>query len=191
MGAIQQYLDALPHGLDSYPNVKAKVVTLPDKDELAPILDTLPGPVRELCAHAQPSSNWVPEVHASVAHIAVRIAHFSTDDAYVEHCRKRNRRLLSGPLYRHAFRLFRPGRLARLINTSWRLFHRGSSIVATAETTHSLSFVLRTRPRVWPEVVVRALLTSGEEALKIGGTTTAKGTLESFSPTESWARLEW
>lgn len=191
MNPVEEYLAQLPAGLASYPEAKAKVSTLRGFFDMHAIQSLLPVSVQHSLAEDVPASNWVPEVHVTAAHIAMRAVSFESDDDYVAFARAHNYRLFSSPLYRGAFRLFRPGRLARLLNSTWGLFHRGTSVRVLQQTESSISFVLTFPRRVWPGFVQRSLFSGGEEAIRVGGTDNVKGRIVSRSETQFRGVYEW
>ena len=190
MDSLEDYLATLPQGLQSFPEAKVKASTIVGFFDEAAITPHLPLPVVASIV-GMPASSWIPEVHVSVAHLVMRARCFESDDAFVESARAHNSRLLNSPLYRSAFRLFQPGRIARIISGAWGLFRRGSSIQVRGETPNSVSFSLHHPANIWPSIVRRGLLTCGAEAMRVGGTETARTTLEVETETYVHGLVEW
>lgn len=190
MEALRKYLEALPRGVQSFPDAKAKVGAHRGFFDEGAVHAHLP-PAVLTSIFETPASSWVPEVHVTMGHIAMREASFESDADYVDYARKHNYRLFSSSLYRHAFRLFQPARIARLTNSAWGLFHRGSSIHISGQTPNSLDFSLRHRRKIWPNFVRHSLLTSAAEAMRVAGTESAHTTVLSETDTQFSASVRW
>lgn len=133
--SLSSYLERLPRGLDSYPDVVVKASVY--RDSLASLslddcLGVLPDELRELVTHPLPVTAWVPEVRSLSILIAVRDRHFPQTeagvDAYEEWVFERNYRLLRRPLYRALFMLLSPERLISGVERRWSAFRRGTSL---------------------------------------------------------------
>ncbi|MFK8000074.1 MAG: hypothetical protein AB8H86_10770 [Polyangiales bacterium] len=193
VGMVEEYLESLPHGISSYPLVRSKMAGLNAlvsgyEDEIA---EAVPPEVRAILRNPPPLSSWVTEVEAQCALIALRQNVFRDDDAYVSHARIRGRRVMEGPLYRAVFRVFSSSRVARLTQSAWGLFHKGTTNKVIE--SHSTHIVVRMHhPRhIFLPFVMRGFLCAGEEALKIGGAKGVRSAVVSMEATSSLARLEW
>lgn len=190
---VDDYLASLPNGISSYPLARSKMAGLNAlvsgfEDE---IVDAVPSEVRGILRSPPPLSSWVTEVEAQCALIALRQNVFRDDDAYVSHARIRGRGVMDGPLYRAVFRVFSSSRVARLTQSAWGLFHKGTTNEVIE--SHSTHIVVRMHypRRIFLPVVMRGFLSAGEEALKIGGAEGVRSEVVSMEDTSSLARLEW
>ncbi|NOU33620.1 MAG: hypothetical protein HOO96_37480 [Polyangiaceae bacterium] len=127
LARMQVYVDALPQGLDSYPECVQKASIYReflvgiDCEALRP---ELPPTLRAMIDAPAPVTAWVPEVHASALFLAMSDT-FADDTAFVDHVYRGNRRLLDSPLYRLLFRVLGPRTILRGARSRWGLFHRG------------------------------------------------------------------
>lgn len=190
---VDEYLDSLPHGISSYPRARSKMaglnaLTAGFEDA---IVESVPEEVQAILRAPPPLSSWVSEVEAQCALVALRECVFSDDEAYVSHARERGRRVMDSPLYRAVFRVFSSSRVARLTQSAWGLFHKGTTNqVIDSHATHIL--VRMNHPRdIFLPFVMRGFLSAGEEALKIGGARGVRSSVVSSEATSSLARLEW
>lgn len=190
---VDDYLASLPHGVSSYPLARSKMAGLSAlvsgfEDE---IVEAVPSEVRAILRRPPPLSSWVTEVEAQCALVALRQNVFRDDDAYVSHARTRGRQVMNGPLYRAVFRVFSSSRVARLTQSAWGLFHKGTSNEVIE--SHATHVVVRMHyPRhIFLPYVMRGFLSAGEEALKIGGAKGVRAAVVSMEDTSSLARLEW
>ena len=126
MGA---YLDGLPRGIDSHPELKAKASLYRSIVDVKPlsgaVIDALPEPLRRLVRDPAPVSQWIPEVHSHALMLAVYDQHFDSLEAFERFAYQRQRALFTGPLYAIALELATPGMLLKTATLRWRLFHRG------------------------------------------------------------------
>ena len=190
---VDEYLEGLPHGVASHPRARSKMAGL---NALihgfeGEIVEAVPREVQAILRTPPPLSSWVTEVEAQCALIALRERVFSDDDAYVSHARARGRGVMDGPLYRAVFRVFSSSRVARMTQSAWGLFHKGTTNHVIASNATHVVVQLHHPRNIFLPFVIRGFLSAGEEALKIGGATGVRGSVVSSEATSSLARLEW
>lgn len=135
---------ALPHGLDSYPEVTQKAFILKsllqdmNAEGVAP---RLPAELRALITTPAGANDWLPEVRVQALMLALGDLLFPGDDsAFERHIHKANHRLLDGPIYSLLFRLLGPVRICRGAAGRWEQFHRNTRL--TMQSYHSNGCVL-------------------------------------------------
>jgi hypothetical protein len=124
------FLERLPTGWDSYPEVRVKGSIVRGVIEHEPPgyeLERVPEPLRSLLANPPLVSDWLPETHLVTLTLAFRDIFFQTDAAYLDWAEETLGSTLRGPLYRILFALISPGRLARSGAKRWGALRVGTS----------------------------------------------------------------
>ena len=173
---VQKYLEQLPLGIDSHPECQAKASVLRNalaSRSLVDVLDALPAPVRELVVDPPPVSTWVREVHALVAMLAIRDVHFPLGAhglaEYEAWTHRRNRELLTRPLYRALFLVLSPDRLIDGMQKRWGHFRRGTSIELLERERGRAKVRIRFPTRLYEETVLAGLRGALRAALEAAG----------------------
>jgi hypothetical protein len=158
---MNAYIDALPAGLDSYPEFVQKASIYREflvGVEFDTVRSMLPNRLRAMLEAPVPVTAWVTEVEASALFMALRDAAFADDQAYFEHVYRSSRRLMDSALYRLLFRLLGPRTVLRGAHSRWGLFHRGVEMslafpggTETSEATITLRFPPHLFPRLMQE----------------------------------------
>lgn len=133
MGYLQRYIESLPEGLASYPEVTAKASFMHDKVAHAPAeMQQLPAEIQQYFDTKVPSSFLVPTVHHFAINLAIRDA-MPKGEAFYEFIKQSNRRVLSSPLYGALFAVIKPQLLIRGAAARWSRIHRGIELRAKAD----------------------------------------------------------
>ena len=132
---LARYVEALPQGLASYPEDRAKASLCGGMIDAFPIrtddIPALPAELRYLVESPVPVSSWIPEVHSHAILLAIYDRHFETPDAFAAQAYAMQKALFSGPLYAIALKIVSPTRLLKTAAARWRMFHRGATFVIT------------------------------------------------------------
>jgi len=169
---VEEFLAALPAGLDSYPNavVKASVLRSFIAQTDAPVdwADELPKPVSSLVREPPLQSAWMPEVHFHCIAFAARDRLFPTDASYLAHWRRVNDAIINGKLYRAIFALASPSRVLASTAARWGHLHRGMELTTDPQPHGSL--VRMTYPRcLLTELAAKSFSTAFESVISASG----------------------
>jgi hypothetical protein len=136
---LSAYVAALPKGLDSHPECKAKASvsrTVITRGLFNGV--TLPAPLQALIDAPPPVTSWIPEVHHNALMSALVDTHFKgNEEAFFGWVREANRALFRGPLYRMMFFLLSPDRLLNGLSRRWEQFRQGSTLELLDNTASS------------------------------------------------------
>lgn len=153
----RQYLAALPHAEDSYPECLVKGSVVRALSESSPTgvrqdFSELPTSVRELIAKPPLPNVWLSEVKFNVLVLAHQ-ERFSREaaDAWVY---ERNRQLFASPLYRMLFFLVSPERLFVGVSNRWSAFRRGSTLELVSKREKNATLVLHFPAHLHNEMTV-------------------------------------
>lgn len=151
--SLARYLDALPDGLDSHPDVciKASLLrsTLQHDPLPAEVVTALPDALRRIVENPPPVSSWVPEVHNVGILCAVYDAMGGGDAAFEQACIERQQKLFAGPLYKIVFAISSPASLMRSITNRWKSLRKGSTPVLEATTPTSATLLIELPDGLW------------------------------------------
>ena len=157
----REYLDSLPAGLESYPEVQIKGSMARGMIELQPKnfeLAALPPQLRPLFENPPLVSQWVPEVHLIAMCCAMREAFFESDEAYLQWVRQGLRQIFAGPLYRMVFALFSPTRLVKSSTRRWGAIRRGTQRELVELNVNGNLGRVRYPPRLYNDLYAKVLL---------------------------------
>jgi len=169
---VEEYLAALPAGLDSYPNavLKASILRTFLAQTDAPVgwADGLPDPLPSLVREPPLQSAWIPEAHFHSVAFGARDHLFPTDASYLAHWRRVNDAIINGKLYRAIFALASPSRVLASTATRWAHLHRGMGL--TTEPQPHGSLVRMTYPRyLLTELAAKSFSTAFESVISASG----------------------
>jgi hypothetical protein len=128
---LSEYVDRLPNGLDSYPNVTAKGSILSRLVDayrgVAP--EGMPAPLTAHFVRPPAPNEWVPEVHlvALTTSVVDTLFRDQPPAAFERWALQENKQLLRGPLYRILFSVLSPERILVGLEKRWSAFHRGTT----------------------------------------------------------------
>lgn len=132
---LVRYLAALPSGIDSYPDCRAKASLYRSVADASPIReadrDALPKPLLRLLTHPVPISSWIPEVHSHALMLAIYDRCFSSVEEFTEFTYQRQRNLFGGRVYSIALHIVTPKMLVKTAAIRFGMFHRGTDFVVS------------------------------------------------------------
>jgi hypothetical protein len=185
---MDEYLAALPRGINSYPDYVMKAATY--REFLAEIpeggiaeLGALPPTLRELVERPLPVSDWLPEVHANALFMAIADAFFPSDDAFAARKLETNRRMLRSPLYRVLFLLATPETMLRNVTSRWVKFHKGILLRVPSIAERSAKLRVDFPPNLVPHLQARAYVAAVQAALEAAGAKEVESSISSWSST--------
>lgn len=195
---LRQYLEHLPEGLDSFPQLTAKgsVVRAFLNDAQYPLATGcgLPPRLDELIRAPPASSDWVREVELWAIAAAVYDVNFAARGgiaAFTEWSYGANRRLLRGPAYRILFSVLSPERLFVGATQRWSAFHRGTQLSDVEVSKGAGSVRLVAAPHAIPEIGRVAFAMAFRAALDLAGAEAVDVTSRSESPAVSLFQARW
>ncbi|MEM6294871.1 MAG: hypothetical protein AAGA54_26605 [Myxococcota bacterium] len=168
---VDEFLAALPHGIDSYPDVAVKYSVIDvwtEGHDLDRLRAALPNSLTGLAEAGNPVTRWVPEVHATVVYLTLRELFFDSDDAFVADALARNHQLYRSPLYKFLLRALTARRITKSAPVAYGHMHRGTSLeVETDELPWR--WTLHYPPNLVPELLGRCYATAMQAAIELGG----------------------
>ena len=182
---VLEYLDQLPEGIHSYPGalVKNSVVRAwVEGHDIERLAATLPEALVPLVRKQVAITSWAPEVHAMIIYLQARELFFEDDDSYVRDAKERNRKLLSGPLYRVVLSLLSAERIGKTSRRVFNLMHRGTELTVDVKRW----------PWVWraefpaylvPQIMGRCYTTAVVASLELNGQEGVDAHLVDLTPT--------
>jgi hypothetical protein len=125
------YIDALPAGLDSYPDCAVKADVHEDLAVEFPDLKNLDLPeIMKQYVNDQYPSVWLPETVGNGLLMVVRDAFFPSNDAFLDWATERTIRLFNKPVYKLMMHVFSTSLIIMGAAKRWAKFHQGSSLNA-------------------------------------------------------------
>jgi hypothetical protein len=191
---VEDYLAAVPGGIDGYPECLHRGEALAQWIEHSPtagLPEQLPARAAALLRRDGGMANWVPEVHATVIYLAIRELHFRDDAAFVEHARRCNRAVLETPANRLLLWAGSPRAILRGTSLRWGSLHRGSTLEARTPDERSAELTLGFPPRLLPEIVLRGNGAGIGVALEGAGARDVEVDLHAMEPSRAVFRVRW
>ncbi|MCR9160140.1 MAG: hypothetical protein ACE37F_37550 [Nannocystaceae bacterium] len=183
--SLAGYLDALPDGIDSHPDARAKATlyrSVIDSDTIA-AADILPGPLQRLVETPPPVTAWIPEVHSHAMIKVVRDLRFDSDEDFIRFTYERQRTLFDGRLYRIMLALASPSMLLRTAALRWRTFHRGSTFTVEEASGTETRVRVDYAAGLWDRLLADALAAGLQAALDLSGALDATLHISDLEPT--------
>ncbi len=172
-----RYIEALPEGLDSYPEIETKASLVRSTLEGRPLprarLQDLPATLRKLAESPPPVSAWIPEVHSHALLLAVYDASCKSLEDFERYCYLRQRRLFDGPLYQVVLKMVSPKFLRRTARYRWGALHRGTKFEIERVDASGATVLIRHPPNLWNRPLRVALAAGIRASLDLSG---AQGT---------------
>lgn len=191
---IAAYLDALPRGVDSYPETCVKASLVRNAIEDRPLVRSvaLPAAVRALVDAPPPVSVWVPEVHFHVIMNAIRDEHFGARTTeFLAWVYEQNRKLFSGTLYRAIFLVVSPERLLNNMEKRWGSFRCGTTLTHKRLGANDLELNVTTPAHLYSPASLEGMSAALRAAIDAAGAKASTVTASSPSPTTNVFRIRW
>jgi hypothetical protein len=190
---VEDYLAAVPGGIDGYPECLHRGEPLAQWIEHSPTagLEELPAPAAALLRRDESMPNWVPEVHATVVFLAIRELHFRDDAAFLEHARRCNQAVLETPTNRLLLWAASARAILRAASLRWGSLHRGSTLEVRTPDERSAEITLAFPPRLLPEIVLRGNGAGLSVALESAGARDVEVELHAMEPSQAVFRARW
>ncbi len=191
---VEDYLAAVPGGIDGYPECLHRGEPLAQWIERSPtagLEERLPAPAAALLRRNVLMPNWVPEVHATVVYLAIREVHFRDDTAFLEHARRCNRAVLETPTNRLLMWAASARAILRGTSLRWASLHRGSTLEARTPDERSAEITLAFPPRLLPEIILRGNGAGLSVALEGAGARDVEVDLHAVEPSRAVFHARW
>jgi hypothetical protein len=132
---LMGYLDALPAGIHSYPECRAR------SGIQQTFLQAMPATAGEMdsfvVALLRPSARaYIPEVVLNASILAMADATRMTDAKFLEWNRATNREMFGSVLYRALMAIFSPAQLIERAPARWESFHPGTTLTVKSTSSH-------------------------------------------------------
>ena len=191
------YARALPQGLDSYPECRARGEVFDDirlhfaelgRDPL------LPAPIADFF-RGQYSKTWMPECLGQIINLLVRDAALPSDDALFRWSYETSSRFFRDSPFRALIKLVSPTLLVMGAAQKWSALHAGTSLdVGKVERTgegSKTSGVLRFPSGLFPELFLRGLTPAFQAAVENARARDANVRLTRSSDTHAEYEISW
>lgn len=192
---MQEYLAALPNGVDSHPDctVKASVLReLVGSNLFSRVKSFVPKPVDAICASPPPVNTWINEVHLNVILAALLDHEFDGDEArFRAWIHEANRVLLGGPLYRAIFYFVGPRRLLDRAGDRWAQLRRGTTLAMLDHQRTSARLELRFPKNLLTGFVADMRVATFEDVLFVAGAKEGRVVLESLTEDRAVFAATW
>lgn len=181
------YVEALPEGLDSYPQTLLKgsacgaiLQNLPEID-----LAVIPDELRGMLENPPPVSVWIPEIPVAALIHTLCESHFTDDEAFLAWAEAGFANYFGSALYRILFAVLSPVRLARGADKKWGALRQGSrrEMIEATETYNRGRIVYP--PHAFSRLYVEMLCRGFVAAYRLSRAKNPAVRLLSWSPTES------
>lgn len=194
--SLDRFVEALPHGLDSYPDALAKAAILRHalSDVRLPEPDALPPALARLITDRPALTAWVPEVHFNAMMLAIYDCEFAANGGlarYERWAHERNRKLLRSPLYRILFLVVSPDRLLRGAEKRWSAFRRGTTLHVVEHTDTSAKLTFHYPPKLQTELSMLGLAIALRAALETAGAKHVVVTAGQLGDEQTDVHLRW
>ncbi|RYF07629.1 MAG: hypothetical protein EOO40_08280 [Deltaproteobacteria bacterium] len=190
---LTAYLNALPQGLDSYPEVKTRAdYTLLLRPRLKAALEvpTL-GTLRPHLTADYKSGEWVPEtVYAALCALAQDRV-WPSEEAYHQGMSEVAAAMYQAPLYRAVMLLLSPSLIAMGAAHRWHTFHQGSDLKVTKQGKQSADLTLSFPDKVFSKPALRSLGAVFCAALTGAGATETRFRITLAKPGEAQFAINW
>mgnify|MGYP006883380122 FL=1 len=184
----EAYIDALPGGLDAYPEMLAKAgIVATVVDDVArfgktreDLIDELPGALRDYVADLPPSSSWVSEVRLQALSLFINDRYMPDEHVQWQSAYDVNTKLLAGAAYKFMLGMISPSRVLKMGAMAYNHFHKGSSLQVIDTKTEPFLIRMSYPRHAIAEPVARmqaAVLTS---SLHIAGNEHARVVIDSY-----------
>jgi hypothetical protein len=194
LNLVEDYLAAVPGGIDAYPECLHRGEPLAQWLKHSPtagLPERLPAPAAALLQRDGRMPNWVPEVQATVIYLAIRELHFPDDAAFLELARRCNLAVLETPTNRLLMWAASPRAIVRGSSLRWTSLHRGSTLEARMPDERSAEVTLVFPPRLLPEIVLRGNGVGIKMALERAGACDVEVDLHAVEPSRAVFHARW
>jgi len=193
--SVELYLETLPHGVASYPQVLSKASllrSLLDSTKTPPerLCAVLPREVHEAVQEPPPVTAWLPSVHFRCIFRAVRDACFQSDESFLRFCRDAQRRMFEGPVYRVLMAALSPQAILKGSTARWGRFHQGIELTI-APSSGAVQGTLRYPPHLLQEIDHLATLEGWRAAVELAGGKNVTSRVLLVTPTEARFVSSW
>jgi hypothetical protein len=195
---LESYLERLPRGLDSYPEVCVKGAFV------RRMLGQAPRPLREgmglppvleqLVVRMPGPNDWVPVAHQCGLALCVYDLNFANNGglaAYGAWTIEVQRRLLGSALYRILFAVMSPERLLVGATHRWSAFNRGMNLEAITSSNGRGAFRLKRPPHLLPALSLVGYGASFRAGLELCGAMDIVVQRHDESPSSTLYEYQW
>ena len=192
---LDEYLEGLPRGLDSYPDCtqKASVYRQAFGRRFASVLaPRLPATLGRLLTEPEPITAWIPEVYGNALFVALyETSYGDEEEAFLRDGRETGRRLFKGPLYKVLMVVASPALIIRRANAGWTALHRGIALDAGLTGDHTASARVTFPRNLVPRVVALTYASAFHAALEAAGGKRVACALASHTAEHAQYDLVW
>jgi len=191
--ALDTYLNRLPAGLESYPNMTIKGAIFRqflkgvDVDLLRA---ALPPRLLSLVDNPPPANVWMPEVQSNAVFTVVAEVCFADEDAFMQYAYENNKEVLESPLYALLIRMLSPSRVVKLAAKAWGQMHKGTTLFADDHGAYTL-LRLDHPPHAYPRCMLLALSQGYLSAAHLAGEEAATAELIDEEVDGAAFKLNW
>jgi hypothetical protein len=190
---LEQYVESLPAGLDSYADciVKASVLRAAlETGGLRGPESGLPDRLQRLLDAPPPVTEWIPEVLSVAAHLAIIDENGLSDDAVLDWTYRTNRHLAQSRLYRAVASLASPDMALRASRLGWGMLHRGIEL-SVQRGNGGAQLTVHHPDSVWTRLVHLATATGFRAVLESSRGKDVSVTLSDSQPDQATYDCTW
>ena len=190
---VARYLQVLPNGLDSYPELEGKASPFRRGLDRFPVVGNpgrLPLRVAELLVQPPSMNVWLRATVLNAAYLALADYHGWSSEEYSVISYEVSRDLFRSPMYRALMVLASPERLLKTSGKRWPAFHRGTMLevrLGTKEARMSLAFPVES----YPELVGYGFLGAMKAAIVAARGRDVTTTFETWTSTYGQMSVRW
>ncbi|MFT3709059.1 MAG: serine/threonine-protein kinase [Archangium sp.] len=191
---LTAFLNGLPEGLESHPQMQQKGSIVQTFLEGVPIhqhLTGLPPQLVELAKRPPLPSVWISEVKAAALFLACADLCFPSPDAWLDFAYRANKKIIEGPLYAVLFRMLGVKRIVKVVAGRWEQFHRGTKLEVVHFEDRSGTLRLESPANGTPLLFAQAHGTAFRASVEMVGAKNVVVTCTQSSPTVFDYRCTW
>ncbi|HEY3448693.1 MAG TPA: hypothetical protein VGK67_20210 [Myxococcales bacterium] len=191
---VHAYLQALPNGVASYPECRAKASVYREALAWRPLPKTiagLPPELLELVASPPPMSAWISEVQAMAMGLAIADHHGLSDREFVTMIYDLGRTLLNSPTYRYLMTADDLGAMLKHAHVRWTAMHQGIGLKADEVGEHGCAFQMTFPARLYDELLLKAYAATFRAGLDMTGKAGIEVELTGFGDTSAQFAARW
>jgi hypothetical protein len=191
--SLDAYLEKLPAGLASYPQMTIKGAIFRQflkGVDTGRLRASLPARLVELVDNPPPPSVWMPEVQSNAVFAVVADVCFADEAAFMQYAYENNKEVLESPLYSLLIRMLSPSRVVKLAAKAWGQMHKGTTLFADGHGAYTL-LRLDHPPDAYPRCMLQALSQGYLSAAHLAGEEAATVDLVEVEADGAAFKLNW
>jgi len=191
---VHAYLQALPQGVASYPECRAKASACREALAWRPLpkgLAELPPELGEMIEAPPPVNAWIPEARSMALALTIADHHGLSDREFVTMIYELSRAVLSSPTYRYLMAAEDLGAMLKHAHVRFSAMHQGIGLKADELDEHGCAFQMSFPPRLYDELLLKAYAATFKAGLDMTGRMGIEVELTGFGETAAQFAARW